>query len=70
VRAPQAVPWNNDMTLTNAITRAQGFADFANKKKVKLVREGKSAVFNLTRVDKDPTQNPKLLPGDEVEVPE
>ena len=70
VRAPTAVPWSNDMTLTNAIYRAGGFSDFPNKKKVKLVRDGKATYYNLTRVDKDPTQNPTLLPGDEVTVPE
>ena len=70
VRAPQAVPWNNDMTLTNAITRAGDFGDFANKKKVKLTRDGKATFFNVTKADKDPTQNPKLLPADEVTVSE
>lgn len=70
VRAPQAVPWNNDMTLSNAITRAGDFSDFANKKKIKLTREGKVQYFNLKNSEKDPRQNPKLLPADEVTVSE
>ncbi len=68
VRNPNSVTWTNDMTLSNAITRASGFGDFANKKKIKLTRDGKVTYFNLTKSEKDPTQNPKLLPGDEVEV--
>lgn len=68
VRAPQAVPWNVDMTLTNAITRAGDFSDFANKKKVKVTREGKVQYFNIKNSERDPTQNPKLLPADEVTV--
>lgn len=70
VRAPQAVPWNNDMTLSNAITRAGDFSDFANKKKIKVTREGKVQYFNLRNSEKDPSQNPKLLPADEVTVSE
>jgi polysaccharide export outer membrane protein len=68
VRAPQAVPLNNDMTLSNAITRAGDFSDFANKKKIKVTREGKVQYFNLKNSEKDPSQNPKLLPADEVTV--
>jgi protein involved in polysaccharide export with SLBB domain len=70
VRAPQAVPWNNDMTLSNAITRAGDFSDFANHKKIKVTREGKVSYYNLKNSEKDPTQNPKLLPADEVTVSE
>jgi polysaccharide export outer membrane protein len=70
VRAPQAVPWNSDTTLTNAITRAGDFTEFADRKKVKVMREGQVSYYNTKRIDKDPTQNPKLLPGDEVYVKE
>jgi polysaccharide biosynthesis/export protein VpsN len=70
VRAPQAVPWSADLTLSSAIKRGGGPSDFANMKKVRLTREGKTSVFNLRLMDRDPNQNPKLLPGDEVEVPE
>ncbi|RYD84898.1 MAG: hypothetical protein EOP84_04185 [Verrucomicrobiaceae bacterium] len=70
VRAPQAVPWSADLTLSSAIKRAGGIGDFGNDKKVKVIREGKVGVFNLRISGKDPSQNPKLLPGDEVEVPD
>lgn len=35
------IPANESFTAGKAILRAGGFADFANKKKVKLVRSGK-----------------------------
>lgn len=70
VRSPQAVPWTNDMTLSNAIIRAGGDNGFPNLSKIKLTRDGKVSYFNLKRADKDSAQNPKLLPGDEVIVPE
>ncbi|HEV7403744.1 MAG TPA: polysaccharide biosynthesis/export family protein [Chthoniobacteraceae bacterium] len=70
VRSPQAVPWTNDLTLSNAIIRAGGDNGFPNYRKVKLTRDGKATFYNLSRADKDPAQNPKLLPGDEVILPE
>lgn len=70
VRSPQAVPWTNDLTLSNALIRAGGGSGFEDLKKVKLTREGKVSYYNLKRADKDPAQNPRLLPGDEVIVPE
>ena len=70
VRAPQAVPWSADLTLSSAIKRAGGTSDFANTSKIRVIREGKVGIFNLRKSGEDPNQNPKLLPGDEVEVPE
>lgn len=70
VRVPQGLMWTSDLTLSAGIKRAGGFGDFGSKKKVKLIRGGKATMYNLTKADKDPSQNPKLLPGDEVEVSE
>lgn len=71
VRAPQAVPWSPDLMLSSAIKRAGGYNEFSNQSKVKVIRDSKTmGIFNQKRIDKDPSQNPKLLPGDEVDVPE
>jgi polysaccharide export outer membrane protein len=70
VRVPSAVPWSADMSLSSAIKRAGGPTEFANLKRVRVTREGKTSVFNLRISDKDANQNPRLLPGDEVDVPE
>jgi protein involved in polysaccharide export with SLBB domain len=50
------IPVNENFTAGKAILRAGGFADFANKKKVKLVRSGKPGstdkqTFELNMVD-------------------
>jgi protein involved in polysaccharide export with SLBB domain len=66
VRSPQAIQWTKDLTLSNALIRAGGDNGFPNYARVKLTRDGKVSFFNLKRADKDPAQNPKLLPGDEV----
>jgi len=70
VRAPQAMAWAADLKLSSAIMRAGGVGDFGTKKKIKVARDGKIAYFNLTKADKDPNQDPSLMPGDVVEVPE
>lgn len=70
VRMPNAIPWTADMTLSSAIKRVGGPTEFGNLKKVRVTRGGKTVVFNQKIYEKDPSQNPKLLPGDEVEVTE
>lgn len=68
VRAPNTIQWSPDLTLNQAIMRVGGPGEFGNLKKIKVTREGRSQLFNLKKADKDPSQNPKLLPGDTVEV--
>ncbi len=70
VRQPNAIQWSPDMTLSTAIKRAGGPTEFGNLKRVRVTRDGKTEVFNQKIYEKDPRQNPRLLPGDEVEVPE
>jgi polysaccharide export outer membrane protein len=70
VRQPGAVPWSADLTLSSAIKRAGGIGDFGSYKKIKVTRDGQVAIFNLNNANKDPNQNPRLMPGDEVEIPE
>lgn len=69
VRSPGAIPWSPELTLSEAINRAGG-CELGGIGKVKVVREGKTLVFDLRRSEKDRTQNPNLDPGDEVKVPE
>ena len=48
------IPTGENFTVGKAILRAGGFADFANKKKVKLIRtdvEGKKQTHELNMVD-------------------
>lgn len=71
VRQPQRLQWSNDLTLTSAVGNCSGLSDFGSPKGIRIIREGKIyGVFNLTLLQKDPSQDPKLLPGDQVVVRE
>jgi polysaccharide export outer membrane protein len=75
-QGPMDIPADETFTVSKAIMRAGGFADFANKRKVKLVRKtGAStqttivdleAVIRKGRTDKDPV----VEPDDTIIVPE
>lgn len=71
IRQPQRLQWSNDLTLSSAIGNCAGLSDFGSPKGIRIIRDGKIyGVFNLTVLQKDPSQDPKLLPGDQVVVRE
>jgi polysaccharide biosynthesis/export protein len=75
-KGPLDIPPDETFTVSKAIMRAGGFADFANKRKIKLIRKkGDSTetiivnvdqVVNRGRIDKDPV----VEAGDTIIVPE
>lgn len=71
VRQPQRLSWSADLTLSSAIGNCSGLSDFGSPKGIRIIREGKIfGAFNLTELQKDPSKDPKLLPGDQVLVRE
>ena len=70
VRAPARIPFTEDMTLLTAISAAGGFNDFADQKRVRLLRGSEARVYDVRQFRKDPGLDPKLQPGDKVEVPQ
>jgi polysaccharide biosynthesis/export protein len=71
VRNPQRLQWTSDMTLTSAIGNCQDLNDFASGKGIRVIRDGKVfGTFNYKEITKDPAKDPKLLPGDQVTVPQ
>ena len=70
VRAPARIPFTEDMTLLTAISAAGGFNDFADQKRVRLLRGSEAKVYDVRQYRKDPGLDPKLQPGDKVEVPQ
>jgi polysaccharide biosynthesis/export protein len=68
VRQPQRVPYTADMTLMSVITACGGFDDYAAKKSVELMRDGKVTKFNTEDIRKGKTSDPKVLPGDQITV--
>jgi protein involved in polysaccharide export with SLBB domain len=71
------IPPDEHFTLSKAILKAGGFADFANHKKIKLVRKDTSGTLTTTIVDLDAVtvrgeldKDPEILPDDTIIVPE
>jgi polysaccharide export outer membrane protein len=69
VKTPKRVEFTPDLTVLGAINAAGGFTEFADQTKVRLLREGNVAMVNVKEVRKDPMKDPRLKPGDTVEVP-
>jgi polysaccharide export outer membrane protein len=70
VRTPMRVPFTEDMTLLAAISAAGGFNDFADQKRVRLLRGNEVKLYDVRQFRRDPSQDVKLQPGDRVEVPQ
>jgi protein involved in polysaccharide export with SLBB domain len=70
VRNSMRVPFTEDMTLLAAINAAGGFNDFADQKRVRLLRGNQVKVYDVRQFRRDPSKDIKLQPGDRVEVPQ
>lgn len=69
VRQPGRIPYSPDLTLMSAINAAGGTNDFA-KQAAFLTREGKRQQYDLKQIRKEPGTDPKIVPGDQIEVPQ
>ena len=70
MKGESRVPYTPDMTLLTAITAGSGFNDYADQKRVRLIRGGAVQVFNCNEIRKNPEKDIKLLPGDIIQVPQ
>ena len=70
VRGPARIPFTEDITLLAAINAAGGFNDFADQKRVRLMRGKEVKVYDVRQSRRDPSLDVKLRPGDRVEVPQ
>jgi protein involved in polysaccharide export with SLBB domain len=69
VRNPGRFPWSEDMTLMKAINTASGFTDYANRQKAQLTREGKLETYNCEELQRNPSKDPVIRPGDSITIP-
>ena len=67
VRVPQRIPWSPELTLMQALGLAGGTG--WNQHSAYIIRDEKRILYKLRPIVKDPTLDPKLQPGDKVEVP-
>jgi polysaccharide export outer membrane protein len=70
VKVPGEFGLRQGMTLLAAISRAGGFSDFADKKRVKLFRGNREYVYDLRKIDPKGSNNPLLQDGDQIIVPQ
>jgi protein involved in polysaccharide export with SLBB domain len=70
VKSVQRVAFTADMTLMSAINACGGFSDYANQKKVTLTRGGSVTTYDCREIRKNPSSDPKVLPGDQIHVPQ
>jgi polysaccharide export outer membrane protein len=70
VRQPMRVPFTEDLTMLSAINAAGGFNDFADQKRVRLLRGSTVKVCDVRQFRKDPSKDVALQPGDRIEVPQ
>jgi polysaccharide export outer membrane protein len=70
VKQPGRQLYVGETTVTKAIQAAGDFTDFANHKKVKLIRQnGEVVTVNCVKALQDPTSDPPVYPGDQIQVP-
>jgi len=70
VKNPGRQLYTGQMTVTKAITTAGDFTDFANHKKVRLIRaNGQTFKVNCDKALQDPSQDLPVYPNDQIQVP-
>ncbi len=71
VNKPGAIPFKQNMSLTQAIMTAGGPTPFGNMKKVKLIRAGRTpTIHNLASNAGNPQVDVQVEPDDQIIVPE
>jgi polysaccharide export outer membrane protein len=68
VRAPGRYGWSEDVTLLKAINTSGGFTDYANRKKVEVIRGKQRIVVDCEVARSQPAKDVSILPGDSIWV--
>jgi polysaccharide export outer membrane protein len=66
---PGRIVWTPDLTVTKAVQAAGGFTLYAKEARLNLVRERVAYSINATLAEKNPAEDPRLMPGDSIQVP-
>lgn len=64
------VPLRDRMRLYQAIMAAGGLTEFADPKKVRLMRGNRSQVFDIRKIQDNGSNNPILMDGDTIHIPQ
>ena len=68
VQHPGRIVWTPDLTAAKAIQSAGGFTLYAKESAVNLVRENKAYSIDVKLAQKNPSQDPRLMPGDSLQI--
>ena len=68
IRSPQRLYHAKDLTALGAIATCGGFTDYADRRNVKLLRDGQVITFDAVEMLEDPTKDIPLLPDDKIQV--
>ncbi len=66
---PGRIVWTPDLTVAKAVQSAGGFTLYAKETRVTLTREQATYPLDVKLAQRDPAQDPRLLPGDSIQVP-
>jgi len=69
VQRPGRIIWTPDLTVTKAVQSAGGFTLYAKETAVSLVREKAAYPIDVKLAQRNPAQDPRLMPGDSLQVP-
>lgn len=69
VQRPGRIIWTPDLTVAKAIQSAGGFTLYAKETAVSLVRENNAYPIDVKLAQRNPGQDPRLVPGDSLQVP-
>jgi protein involved in polysaccharide export with SLBB domain len=69
VQRPGRIIWTPDLTVAKAIQSAGGFTLYAKETAVSLVREQHAYPIDVKLAQRNPSQDPLLMPGDSLQVP-
>ncbi len=68
VQHPGRIVWTPDLTAAKAIQSAGGFSLYAKETAVNLVRDNKAYSIDVKLAQKNPAQDPRLMPGDSLQI--
>jgi polysaccharide export outer membrane protein len=68
VQRPGRITWTPDLSVAKAIQAAGGFTLYAKETAVRLSRENNSYTIDVKLAQKSPSQDPRLMPGDSLQV--
>lgn len=69
VRAPGRYPWTEDMTVLKAINTAASFTDYANRRRVEIIRGKEKRPIDVEEIRRNPALDVPIRPGDSIWVP-